>query len=269
MHTSTLNKTRLTLAAVFLLTAASVWGETLQVPAAAPWWAHLGADTILVLHILGGTLGILTGFVAIAVSKGQQLHRVAGKVFFAAMFISYLLAAMVAPFLNSGQRPNSVAALLALYLLFSGVSAARRRTFTASWRERAGLVVAVFVTTMGMWFAATGLQSESGTVDGSPPQAFAIFILTGFAATLGELRVLKQGGLSPRDRQKRHLWRMCMSFFIACGSFFLGQPQVFPGWFNASFLPHLLTLAPLAAMVFFLIRLNRVNPVNPVNQRGV
>ena len=36
---------------------------------------------------LGGAIGMVTGGVALAARKGQQLHRAVGKVFFMAMFI--------------------------------------------------------------------------------------------------------------------------------------------------------------------------------------
>ena len=47
------------------------------------------------------------------------------------MFVTYLIGAGVAPFLETGQRPNFVAGVLALYLLTSGVMAAMRRDFRA------------------------------------------------------------------------------------------------------------------------------------------
>jgi len=37
-------------------------------------------------------------------------------------------------------------------------------------------------------------------------------------------------GLPAKRRIARHLWLMCFGWFIATGSFFLGQQQVFPAW---------------------------------------
>jgi uncharacterized membrane protein len=216
-----------------------------------------GAAVLLRLHIGGGLVGIVTGGIASVARKGQNLHRVVGRWFFASMMVAYIIATAVAPFLGNGQRPNFVAGILALYLLLSGASAARRRDFKASHRERLGLAASVFITAMGGWFAYTASQSPSGTVDGSPPQAFVVFIVLGIAGMAGEIRTLYAGTLSSIDRQKRHLWRMCGSLFIASGSLFLGQPQVFPAWFNESFLPALFSFAPLLVMVFWLIKLSR------------
>lgn len=47
---------------------------------------------------------------------------------------------------------------------------------------------------------------------------------------------------------------MCSSFFLASGSLFLGQPQVFPAWFNASPLPFLLAFAPIMALVYWMAK---------------
>lgn len=243
---------------LFLVTLPA-FGETLKVPEHAPWWTHLGATSLLFLHIVGGVIGILTGWVAIASKKGRRLHRLSGQTFFVAMFVSYLIAASVAPFLDSGTRPNTIAGILALYLLLSGVSAAQRRPFKASHKERFGILVAFFVTFMGVWFAIEGLINATGSVDGTPPQAFLIFIITGSFALYGELRVLKHGQLSNVERIKRHLWRMGASFFIASASFFMGQPQVFPARFNETLLPDILSFAPIIFMIYFLMRYSRTS----------
>ena len=62
------------------------------------------------------------------------------------------------------------------------------------------------------------------------------------------------GGISGRQRIARHLWRMCFGWFIATGSFFLGQQQVFPARLRGS--PALLVpaLLPLALLIFWMIR---------------
>ena len=229
-------KSRLISSLLLLLCILSpaVFAETLQVSADSPYVFHLGAALLLYSHIVGGAVGLVSGVVASASKKGDKLHRASGKVFFYAMFISYLIGALVAPFLEQGQRPNFVAGVLALYLLLSGVHAARKRKFSAGMSEKIGLIVAALITAMGFTFMFMGFNSDSGTVDGSPPQAFVLFIVAGTAATIGEIRVLLKGKLSQAERVVRHLWRMCFSFFIASGSLFFGQPQVFPDWFAQS-----------------------------------
>lgn len=236
------------------LLGSPAWAETLEFSDQAPWWVHLGARAVLLLHIAGGAIGIVSGWIASASAKGRKLHRFSGRTFFFAMLVSYSIAACVAPFLDSGARANTLAALLALYLLFSGVSAARRRRFEASHAERVGLLVAILVTGMAAWFGLEAIQESALPVDGSPPEAFAALIIVGLFAILGEARVLVRGHLSGADRVKRHLWRLCASFFVASGSLFVGQSRIFPDWFNATALPDLLAFAPVIIMAYFLLR---------------
>lgn len=234
--------------------AEAAHAATLELGAHAPPWAQVGAAVLLYLHIGGGAVGLVTGVIASLARKGGAAHRLSGKVFVGAMFVAYVIGAGVAPFLSEGQRPNFVAGVLALYLLATGVSAARRRKFDAGPAELAGLVVALAITGVGVWFMIEGAASESGTVDGSPPQAFAVFVVAGLAASAGEINVIVRRSLSNGARVSRHLWRMCASFFFASGSLFLGQPKVFPDWFNASILPVFLAFAPVLLMTYWLIR---------------
>jgi uncharacterized membrane protein len=195
---------------------------------------------------------MITGVVALAARKGKAVHRAAGSVFFLAMFMAYAIGGGVAPFLETGQRPNFVAGIMALYLLISGARAARRRDVQAGPPEIIGLIVALSITAAGVTFMQMGAASPSGTVDGSPPQAFLLFTIAGAFAAGGELHVLVRKQLSNTSRIARHLWRMCFSLFIASGSFFLGQPQVFPEALRESVLLPALALTPLPIMLFWL-----------------
>ena len=73
-------------------------------------------------------------------------------------------------------------------------------------------------------------------------------------AAAGDLRMLVRGGVLGRQRIVRHLWRMCFSFFIATGSFFIGQPQVFPAFIRRTNLLFIPGILPLVLMIFWLIR---------------
>ena len=226
----------------------------LEVAAEEPAWVHAGAAILLYSHIAGGAIGLLAGSIASVTRKGGPAHRAAGKAFLVAMFISYVIGAGVAPFLTEGQRHNFVAGLLALYLLVTGVGAAKRGKIRAGRAEYIGLATATVLTGLGVLFMAMAASSDRGTVDGSPPQAFYVFVLAGAAAAAGDLHLILKGSLSEAARITRHQWRMCASFFFASGSLFLGQPKVFPAWFNESILPVFLAFVPIMVMVFWLIR---------------
>ncbi len=226
----------------------------LQASPDAPYWLRLGADTLLYLHIGGGGIGIVSGAVALLTRKGDRIHRAAGTVFFFSMLIAYSVAVAVAPFLPDGQRTNTVAGIMALYLLISGWRTARRGEAAPGGIEIAGLFVALALTASGVVFIRMAANDPTGTIDGAPPQAFYIFATAGILGALGDLHLLVRRGLSGGARIARHLWRMCFSVFIASGSFFLGQQKVMPEWLQGSPALIVLALAPLVFMLVFLAR---------------
>ncbi|MBT8473532.1 MAG: hypothetical protein KJN99_13070 [Marinicaulis sp.] len=228
------------------------YAERLELGGDAPVWAHIGAKILLYAHIAGGTIGIFAGTLAIGARKGAPIHRAAGKVFFISMFIAYAIGAGVAPFLHTGQRPNFVAGVLALYLLITAWRTVRIPKIIPGAFEYGGLLLAIGVVVLGVLFMQMGANDPSGTIDGSPPQAFILFAVAGSFAAAGDLHLIAGKGLEGAARIARHLWRMCFSFFIASTSLFLGQPRVFPDWFSESLAPVALSFAPLAALLIWI-----------------
>lgn len=259
-HSETLVKPRavaraVLAASILALIPVDAYATRLEIPASAPQWAHWGAAALLIGHIGGGALGILSGAVALASRKGAGAHRAAGAFFFVVMFACYGIAVVVSPFLSDGQVTNTIAGASALYLLISGVATARSRVVAASVWHVVGLLIAFAIGGVCLYFNYLGSLTPEGSVDGSPTEALAIFIVAASIAAAGELHVLLRGRLPENARIARHLWRMCFSLFIASGSFFLGQQQVMPEWMRGSPVLIALALAPLAAMAFWIIRI--------------
>jgi hypothetical protein len=68
---------------------------------------------------------------------------------------------------------------------------------------------------------------------GTPPllRGVQVYFGSGFVALLavaGDVRMIVRGGIFGAQRIARHVWRMCTVSFVASGSFFQGQRQVFP-----------------------------------------
>jgi uncharacterized membrane protein len=213
----------------------------------------IGADILLVLHIGGGAVAMVAGAVALFTRKGETVHRVAGTVFFLGMLTCAGIGAVVSPFLHEGQRPNTVAGFLTFYLVLTAWTAVRRQQGLDRFAVT-GLLVALGSAIAGVVFALEAQASPTGTIDNSPPQAFALFIIVGSIAAGTDLKVILRGGISGAPRIARHLWRMCLGLFIATGSFFLGQPQALPSFLRGSALVFVPVLVPLVMMVFWLIR---------------
>lgn len=204
---------------------------------------------ILVFHICGGVVGILAGAAAMSFRKGSRWHGVAGNVFFVAMLVMGSSAAVLG---------NVVGGLLACYLVATAWLTARRRQGETNIFDWAAFL---FALSVGILLVVHGVRLVTGAVAPKPGVPTGMIFFLGFVALIaaaGDVRMLVRRGLFGKQRIARHLWRMCFSFFIATGSFFLGQQQVFPkAWRGAAvwFVPALL---PIAAMIFWLVRIRFV-----------
>ena len=221
----------------------------LQVPPGSPWWISAGAEAILVLHISGGTAGVLAGGVALLSEKGGKLHRAAGNVFFVSMLLMAGIGAGAAPFLP--QRPSIVAGLLTFYLVATSWATVRRKEGMIGRFEFIALVFVggiIALSAFVRWQAGDRL-----VIDHEPTASLYAFMSLSAVAAAGDLHVILRRGILGSARIARHLWRMCTAFLIAAASFFLGQPQIMPALLRGSpvlFLPEILILG---SMVFWLI----------------
>ena len=183
--------------------------------------------------------------------KGERLHRLSGNVFTLAMLTLATSGFWLA--ILKSQISNVIAAALTFYLVGSAWLAGRRRDGTGllDW-------IALFICLASAGGVLTlgirTIHSATGTDNGAP--AFMSFVFSGILllAAAGDNRVLAHRGISARPRIVRHLWRMCVGLFIATGSFFLGQPQVFPAALRGSIYLIVPAVLPLPLLVFWLIR---------------
>ncbi len=220
---------------------------------------------LLVLHILGGTLGLFAGTLAMIARKGDRLHRLSGNAFTVGMLTLAMSGFWLAIF--KSQISNVIAAVLTFYLIGSAWLAGRRRDGTGllDWT---GLFLCLACAAGVLTLGFRAVHSGSGTDNGAPAMMSFIFGGVLLLAAAGDIRVLANGGISGRPRIVRHLWRMCVGLFIATGSFFLGQPQVFPVALRGSIYLIVPALLPLPLLIFWLIRVRfrnayRLRPPTP------
>jgi hypothetical protein len=213
-----------------------------------------------VFHIGGGTLGFASGIVAVSVRKGERLHRLAGNVFFASMLVMAVFATVLAVVVPD-QLVNVFIGSLALYLILTSWMTVRRKEGTAGLFEKLA-AVAAFI----LWapFAILAFQLATGVkplfksaVPFEGPVLIAVYV---FATVLGiaaisDVRVVLAGGITGAARIARHLWRMCLAFTMAAGSFFTNAlPHALRGIYHVtplSFAPQILLLGLL---VFWMVR---------------
>jgi hypothetical protein len=218
---------------------------------------------LLLLHITAGIFGVLAGAVAATFRKGSQGHRLSGMAFVFAMFTMAGLGAFLAVLKN--QPTNVCAGVITCYLVATAWITARRQklqTGLFDWFAfLAALAVAVVILTMGIE-VVRGILPVSPN---APTPAYFVMGSIAFLSAAGDLRMILRGTLSSTQRLVRHLWRMCFAFFIASGSFFLGQQQVFPESWRGSPLLTIPALLPLLLLVFWFFR---VRFSNTYKQKG-
>ena len=225
---------------------------------------------ILAVHILGGTVGLVSGTFAMAFRKGSPRHVLAGKVFVAAMLTMAAGAAFLG--ISRHQPANLIAGILTFYLVGTGWLTARHRdgqTAPLEW------IAPLIPLTVGLLTWASGIEKlrlPGPPRDGVPAGMHFFLGSVALLAAAGDVRMIVRRGVLGARRIRRHLWRMCFGLFIASGSFFLGPSnrprrmlspigiaQHLPAVFFSTGLYLVLTILPLALLIFWLVRVRFTN----------
>ena len=179
------------------------------------------------IHIIAGLLALASGAVALYATKGSKLHRRSGTIFVIAIMVMTSSAVVMAAFLRPDQV-NVIAGLLTFYLVSTALLTVRRSVEQARGLVTSFMLVALTGSAFAFSLGFEALTSANGGVGGVPPQPLFMFGVVGLAGGLLDARMLWAGSIQGAHRLARHLWRMCFAMWIATGSFFLGQPKVFP-----------------------------------------
>jgi len=202
---------------------------------------------ILWVHIAGGLIALVSGTLAVAARKGGAVHAAAGTWFFASMLVLGVTASILEPFRSPPGSP--IGGIMVCYFVATSWVAARRRDGTTGKFEIVACAAALALAALMAWGGFTGATTPAGV---GP-----VFALAGLCLLAGllDLNAILRVKLTPAQRISRHLWRMCFAFFIATGSFFLGQQDALPQMVRGSPLLFVPAFAPFAVMAFWLVRM--------------
>jgi uncharacterized membrane protein len=207
---------------------------------------------LLPIHIIAGLLGLASGAVALYVHKGAKLHRQSGMIFVYSMLaLSASGAAMAA---LQSQKVNTIAGVLTFYLVTTALLTVRRPGMKFQWIDATVMLIGLAVGIVSVRLGVEALNNATGTIDGYPPALCFIFGAVALLAALGDARMLLARRLQESHRIARHLWRMCFALWIAAGSFFLGQANLFPEPIRIIPLLALPVLLVLLLMLYWLVR---------------
>lgn len=208
---------------------------------------------VLAFHVLTGTVALVSGTVAIVARKGSDWHRRSGIVFVYMMIAMGLSGAGIAVY--EGKTDVAAGALTA-YLVFTAWTAIRPLS-EGGRRIDVALMLLAWIFAIGTWIEAIETLSLPGRHRDGVPAGIQFFFATVLTcAAIGDVRLIRDGGIAGTRRLARHLWRMSFGLWIATGSFmaqFVRMTFV-PDWMRS--LPVILVLAagPLVLLVYWMWR---------------
>jgi hypothetical protein len=208
---------------------------------------------LMIIHVLAGTIAVLSGASALFVHKGQSLHRAAGNLFFFSMSVSAIAGAIVA--IQIPLRITVITGLFTFYLILTSWLTVKIQSQNALIINILNLVFAAAIAYLGITAGLSALEKPDGLLNGY--SALSYFLLAGlaaFCATLDGVMIWLRGH-SGAHRIARHLWRMCIALYFAVGSLFTGPgAQIFPESLQGSWILTIPENAVALLMIFWLAR---------------
>ncbi len=173
---------------------------------------------LLGTHIAGGGISLITGAIAMATVKGGKTHRLAGKIFFAAMMFVAISAFVIA-------IAKSIDFLLAVsvfsfYMNYTGYRALKNREVKFKWFDWVPLVFSLFAVGYMIYSLNTVLL-----VFGS---ILILFIVRDLRQQFMDAAGIKE---ARRLRVLTHISRMCGTYIATVTAFLVVNINfVKPGW---------------------------------------
>lgn len=135
---------------------------------------------MILLHILGGLVGLTSGAVALSAPKGARLHRKSGMIFVYAMLVLSVSGAVMAAL--KPERISVMAGMLTFYLVITALLTVRHRPQGFDWMGAGAMVFALMIGLLSITFGIQGLSSSDNT-NGITPIGFifgAVALLAAF-----------------------------------------------------------------------------------------
>ncbi len=173
--------------------------------------------------------------------------------FAGAMILSSLLGAILGLINYREFFITFLAGILGLTLIASSLLTLRSDN-RSPWSR--GVAVINLLNMVAMIAAGTmALKQPDTSLLGFAAEDYLFLAGMALIGFIGDVSYFLKKKIHPHQRIARHLWRMCLGFFIAAGSAFTGPGQsAFPQSIQESGLLSLPELIIIAMMVFYLIR---------------
>lgn len=220
---------------------------------------------LLVLHIAGGTVGVLSGYLAIFLRKGSRRHALAGQVFVISMLTMSFCATWLA--IMKHEMSNIFGGSMVFYMVLTAWLTARRSARGTNRLDWAALLLILAIASVQWTYGLEAAFSPTRLKDGAPAPLYLVFGTISLLAATGDIRMLVRGGVTGTARLSRHLWRMSFALFAAAASIFLARPHLFPAFMQKTGILFVLSFLPLALLIFWMIWVRaRKHPIRTIWQ---
>ena len=178
---------------------------------------------LLLIHILGGIIALISAALAVSSEKGKRLHVLSGRTYFWGMAIIFLTAIPMS--ITNGDIFLFLIAIFSFYLAFAGMRFARNRKGTASILDWTALSLMIF-SGLGMCILAAIYFFNSNT-------QYIVLLVFGFLAmALGyaDFRSYKNNSATGKERISRHLTNMMGGTIAVITAVLVVNPPFEPEW---------------------------------------
>ena len=178
---------------------------------------------LLSIHILAGSVALLSAASALLTEKGKKFHVLIGKAYFWSMVIIFLTALHMS--IITGNVFLFLIAIFSFYLAFSGVRFAKNRTGVPT---RLDLIAVnfMFLSGVGMWILAIIFFIDNDS-------QFITLTVFGFLALFlgyGDFQTFKDQTAIGKERIAKHLTNMMGATIAVVTAVLVVNPPTNPEW---------------------------------------
>ena len=178
---------------------------------------------LLSIHILTGSVALVSAALALSTEKGKKFHVLIGKAYFWSMVIIFLTAIPMS--IITGNVFLFLIAIFSFYLAFSGMRFAKNRTGVPT---RVDLIAVnfMFLSGIGMWILAIIFFIDSDS-------QFITLIVFGFLALFlgyGDFQTFKNQTAIGKERIVKHLTNMMGGTIAVVTAVLVVNPPANPEW---------------------------------------
>jgi uncharacterized membrane protein len=209
---------------------------------------------LLAFHAAMGTVGLVSGTIAMIARKGGAWHRRSGLIFVYTMIAMGVSAVGVSVYEGKADVAGGAAAA---YLILTAWTTITPLPGGGRWVDGSLLLLPLLFAVGGFINGFEAMSRPGRHIDGVPA-AMLFFLAAVFSlAVIGDVRMIRDGGIQGTRRLARHLWRMCFGLFIATGSFIaqLVKMSFMPEWTRSVPVIVGLALGPLIVLIYWMWRI--------------